>query len=202
MRRLAAALTLAALPGAADAHAFTSGANLYAQFVEGAGVVLATPAILLALVPLGLLIGLNGRAGMAGAWPGMLAGLVLGWIVAPSVGPGVVPAAVGVGAVLGVFGALVPDLRAPVPAALAALAVAVAVGVALEGHARFELPVLILAGIAFGVHLVVVLPAALVSGSAERWHRAWLRVGWRVAASWAGAIGLIYGAFLWSGQSA
>ena len=185
---------------AAGAHAFTSGANLYAQFVEGASVPLVTPAILLALVPLGLLIGLTGRVGMARAWPGVLAGLMLGWGVAPWAGPGVVLAAVGVGAVLGALGALLPEQGPPVPALLAGLAVTVATAVALEGHARFELPGLILAGVAFGVHLVVVLPAALVSGTAGRWPQAWVRIGWRVLASWAGAVGLIYAAFLWSGN--
>jgi hypothetical protein len=193
----AAGVTLAA--GQAQAHAFTSGADQYAQFVEGAGVMLGTPAIVLALVPMGLLVGQNGQAAMPRVWPALLAGLAGGWIAAPSVGPGITLAAVGAGAVTGALGALIPRLAPAALMALTALSAALSVMVALEGHGRWELPWLIIAGIMVGAHLVLVLPAAGVAATTDRWPAPWLRIGWRVVSSWAGAIALIFGAFLMRG---
>jgi hypothetical protein len=198
MRALCAAL-LALSPGAALAHAFSAGADGYGQFTEGAGVALNTPAILICLVPLGLLWGLGGRARVLAAWPWLLAGLVAGGLAAPSIGEGVVLAAVGLGAVLSILAALAPQADSLAIRALSALAGATAAAVALEGHPWGDLPLLILLGVALGLHLAVLAPAALASASQERWGRPWIQLGWRVAASWAAATAIIYGAFLWRG---
>ena len=190
---------LALLPDLAAAHAFSSGADQYAQFVEGTGVPLGAPAILLVALPLGVLIGLAGRDGMPLAWPGLLAGLVAGWLAGPLIGPEIALAATGVGAVLGTLGAVAPAQPRPALLALSALAGALAMLVAIEGHGRWELPVLIPLGIVLGVHLVVVLPAAVVSGALACWPAPWMRIGWRVLASWIAAAAVIYLAFLWTG---
>jgi len=195
IRRAAVAAALALLPQDASAHAFSSGRDLYAQFIEGAGVPLVTPAIILALLPLGLLAGLWRRDGMVQVWPWFIAGLLAGGLAAPLAGPDVVVAAMGVGVVCAVLAALGPDLPRLTVAALAALAGGLAAAVAREGHGFGELPLLIYAGIFLGAHLVTVVPAAAVSATLDRWPAAWLRIGWRVVASWSGAIGLMLLAF-------
>ena len=84
-------LTLAAaaglVAGQARAHAFQGGADGYAQFVEGAGVILTYPGILLPILALGVAVSLWDTEGLPRVWPHALAGQVLG-IFAASVGGG------------------------------------------------------------------------------------------------------------------
>jgi hypothetical protein len=65
---------------------------------------------------------------------------------------------------------------------------------AFEGHAFGSLPVTIYLGVFLGGMLVTVVPAGLVSFTREEIRRAWVTIGWRVAASWIGAITMMLAA--------
>jgi hypothetical protein len=191
-----AAALLALQPVAAQAHAFTAGADLYRQFVEGSTVPLVTAPILMLLLPLGLLAGLWRQNGMVLIWPGFALGLLAGIPAAPLASPGIALAASGVGIVLAVLAALAVPLTLWPARGLATLAGLTASMVSLEGHGWGELPVLIHLGILFGAHLVVMVPAALVASSLDHWNdRPWLRIGWRILASWSAAISVLLLAF-------
>lgn len=195
MRGRAAALAAAALPAPAFAHSFEAGAGLYDQFVEGTAVPLSDPALLLCLLPLGLLAGLWRADGMVAIWPALLTGQVAGVLLAPFVAPWIATVAVALGAASAVLAALKPGLPRAVPTALALATGLVASMLSFEGHGLGELPVMIHAGLLFGAVLAVAIPAGLVSATTERWPADWLRIGWRVVSSWSGAVALMFLAF-------
>ena len=80
--------------------------------------------------------------------------------------------------------------------AAAALTGGVSALAAFEGHALFELPLGVHAGLLLGANVAFAVVAAVVSASLDRWRRDWLRVGWRIAASWLAAISALVLAFL------
>jgi hypothetical protein len=66
----------------------------------------------------------------------------------------------------------------------------------VRGHGLFELPVFTHLGLLFGANLATALAAGLSSNLAMTRVRAgWMRIGWRVAASWIGAILVLMLAF-------
>lgn len=198
MRRPAAlsiCLIAALRPDRGAAHAFQSGAGVYDQFVEGVGVALSAPAVILCLLPLGLLAGLWRRDGMPVIWPWFLAGQAVGLFAAAVVPPSIAAAALGVGVATAVLAALRPDPPAPAPQVLAAITGLLATAVSFEGHGLFELPLGIHAGLLLGANLAVAAAAGLAAATLDRWPRHWLRIGWRVAASWLAAIALMVLAF-------
>ena len=190
-RALVGAAAACALAAPAHAHAFRTGADSYAQFLEGAGVPLGDPAILLGLLPLGVLIGLWRMDGMPAVWPAFIAGLVAGLAAAPLLPENIALAPLVLGLFASILGAAALGYpRGPI-ALFAALTAAVAAGTALSGHAWAELPIAIHAGVFLGVHLGVVLAAAAVVASRQAIAGGWLVIGWRMVASWLGAIALL-----------
>ncbi|MGB8622420.1 MAG: hypothetical protein WCD16_06355, partial [Paracoccaceae bacterium] len=64
----------------------------------------------------------------------------------------------------------------------------------LEGHDWGALPLTVLLGVFFGANLALVLPAGLVAVSRDHLKGAWLLIGWRVVASWVGAVAMMLAA--------
>jgi hydrogenase/urease accessory protein HupE len=78
VRRSLLTLWLGVCAGPVHAHAFDAGADAYGQFVEGAAVILIYPGILLPLLALGLLLSLWREDGLPTVWPVFLAAQVAG----------------------------------------------------------------------------------------------------------------------------
>ncbi|MEJ6390391.1 hypothetical protein [Gymnodinialimonas ulvae] len=193
--RYLSALALAVAPTSAAAHSFESGADLYAQFVEGAGVVVTYPAVFLPLLALGLFLSLWHAEGMVRAWPVFLLGQLAGIAVAPLVGEWILPLMMGTGLIVGALAALLPH-----PGRIAALFFAgllgiLALALGLEGHALFELPVLIHLGLIFGTNATVALAAGIARLAMDRVPADWMRITLRVAASWIAAMLMLILAF-------
>jgi hypothetical protein len=183
------------LAGRADAHAFQGGAAPYTQFVEGAGVILTYPGILLPILAMGVAISLWDTDGLPRVWPLALAGQILGVFAASLAGVWVAAAFIALGVVTAALAALWPDSRRAVIAGFACLTGLGAVTVALEGHGLFELSVFIQLGILFGVNLVLAAGAGAAALTLDRVPAAWMRIGWRVVSSWTGAILVLFLAF-------
>ena len=193
---------LAAVPSGAAAHSFESGADLYAQFVEGAGVVVTYPAVFLPLLALGLLLTLWQPEGMVRAWPWFLGGQVAGIFVAPFVGEWILPVMMGAGVVVASLAALLPRPMPAVTLPAAALLGVLTLSIGLEGHALFELPVLIHLGLIFGANAAVALAAGISRLALDRVEAEWMRISVRVAASWIAAMLMLILAFTLRGGGA
>lgn len=190
------------MPSGAAAHSFESGADLYAQFVEGAGVVVTYPAVFLPLLALGLLLTLWQPEGMVRAWPWFLGGQVAGIFVAPFVGEWILPVMMGAGVVVASLAALLPRPMPAVTLPAAALLGVLTLSIGLEGHALFELPVLIHLGLIFGANAAVALAAGISRLALDRVEAEWMRISVRVAASWIAAMLMLILAFTLRGGGA
>lgn len=201
LRKVALAVAAASIAAApAHAHAFNADADWYGQFLEAAGVVLGLPQLILPIAALGIFLALWDLDGLPKAWPAYLAGQVAGLGLAPSVGPAVAVAPVIVGAIAGIAGALGwPRSR------LAALSIAFAMGTAVfassfEGHGFLALSVYIHVGFLFAANVAVAAVAGLARVTFDASDAAWVRIGWRIAASWLAAILVLFAAFSLAGQ--
>lgn len=192
---LAGAVLLLA-SGAAQAHSFAAGADIYDAFVAGAAVMLAAPATLLPLMALGLLLSSWHSDGMVRAWPVFLAGQLAGIVLAPFVGLWITNALLIFGCIVAVLVALLPRHVRPEVLALAAIGGAGSTAYGLEGHALFELPVMIHLGIIFATNLIAAAAAALMRAATDRFPGQIMSIGWRVAASWLAAVQVLLLAFL------
>lgn len=178
----------------AAAHAFQAGAEGYTAFLEGARLPLDNPLILLALIAAGLMTGLWQRDGMPRVWLGLMAGLIAGLAFAS-----LAPQNIGFTAlVMAVISAVLAAAALRWPYALVLLVVTATGGAtgltALEGHALNEFPLTIPLGVFFGANLALVIPAGLVAFSGDLIKARWLNIGWRVLASWVGAISVMLAA--------
>lgn len=194
MRRVAAGGAGLLAAGPANAHAFDTGADTYAQVLEGMGVPLSDPVILLALLPLGIALGIWRVDGVPQVWPALVAGLVAGAAAAPLAGLWIAFAAILAGLVAAVMGVAAFAWPFWVMAAVSAGVGLVAAMAALEGHALGSLPLSIYLGVILGALLVAVVPAGLVSFTREEVRRTWVTIGWRVVASWIGAVTMMLAA--------
>lgn len=195
MRLNALSVALAVLAGPAHAHAFDAGADAYGQFVEGAAVMLTFPGIVLPLLALGVLLSLWREDGLPKVWPLFLAAQVAGVFGAALVGPVVALIFMGLGIVIAAMAALAPSVPQPLAYAFAGLAGGLAMLTAFEGHGLFELPVFTHLGLLFGANLATALAAGIAKLALTRVEAGWMRIGWRVAASWIGAILMLTLAF-------
>lgn len=184
-------------PSSAFAHAFSAGADKYAQFLEGSAVAITVPSMMLPLAALGVLLGLWRQDGMVKVWPLYLVTVLIGGGgLAPFVEAWIIPAFIGLGLLVATAAALAPKLPSVVAFLGAGLTGLAGASTALEGHAFLELPFFTYLGIFFGLNLTVAFSAAVVSASLQKWSVGWLRIAWRVAASWIAAILVLYLAFL------
>lgn len=184
------------LPERAQAHAFSAGKDAYGAFLEGAGVILSTPSLILPLIALGVMVVLWRSEGLLSTWPLFLVGQAAGLALAPLFPPSVALAPLGIGLVLGTLCALVPIARIgpaiPILGALTGVTVMLA---ALEGHGWGELRVRIHVGLIFAANLAVAASAGLARIIVERWPGEITVIGLRIAASWVAAILVLYLAF-------
>lgn len=190
----AALLSLA--PGAASAHAFSTGRDAYGRFLEGAGTVLGGPGLLLPVLALALMVALWREEGLLDAWPLALAGSLAGLAAAPFVGPWVGFSALGIGIVIAVLAALAPlgRLSAAIPW-LGALVLFAVLASALEGHPFAEVTLATRIGALFGAHFALAAFAGLVRVVRDAFRYPWVTILWRVIASWIAAILVLYFAF-------
>lgn len=196
-RALVSAPMLCALgPQGALAHAFSSGRDGYEQFIEGASVTLAAPALILPLAALGIFVGLWRADGMVRVWPLFLAAQVVGVGLAVLVGPWIATAGLAFGIATAVIAALRGAAARPVVFAMVALGGVIALAGSLEGHGFAELPVMIHLGILAGANVAVSAVAGLVVATTRRWRASWIAIGWRIAASWLAAIMVLFLAFM------
>ena len=179
----------------ASAHAFESGANLYAQFQEGTSVILSYPETLLPLMTLGILLSLWTIEGLIRAWPAFLIGLVTGFPFAALIGPWIVPVILAAGILTAALGAILNSHTKPAALGLSLVMGLLVSMVSLEGHGFLELPFFIYAGIFFGANLVLAISAGLTRFALEKVEAPWMRILCRVAASWIGAILMLVLAF-------
>ena len=201
MKRLA--LLLAVLPGAAQAHAFKTGADSYGAFLEGAGVILAYPGLILPLATLAVALALWKTEGMVAAWPAFLIGQVIGMALAPLVGiwAALIPLAFGL--VRGALAAIVSlgRIRGAMPV-FAVLMGAAVMAAALEGHGVAEIGIAIRLGLFVAANIATAALAGVLRVILERWDGDIPRIGARVAASWLAAILVLYLAFSVAGPAA
>ena len=157
-------------------------------------VALSDPVLLLALLPLGLALGIWRTDGLPRVWPALAAGLIAGAAAAPLAGLTIALAAILTGLAVAMMG--VAALRWPVwlMAAAAASTGLVSGMAAFEGHAFGELPAPIALGILSGALLVAVVPAGVVSFTRDALGAPWVTLAWRVGASWLAAIALMLAA--------
>jgi hypothetical protein len=186
---------LAVLAGPVHAHALDAGADAYGQFVQGAAVMLTFPGIVLPLLALGVMLSLWRENGLPAVWPAFLVAQVAGVFAAASVGPVVSLVFMGLGIVIAATAALAPSVPNAVALVAAALAGFLAMLTAFEGHGLFELPVFTHLGLLFGANLATALAAGLSSLGLTRVRAGWMRIGWRVVASWIGAMLVLMLAF-------
>ncbi|MEC7761015.1 MAG: hypothetical protein VX874_03755 [Pseudomonadota bacterium] len=205
MRRLTlpAALTAALIPGAAQAHAFKTGADSYGAFLEGAGVILGYPGLILPLATLAVTLALWKTEGMVAAWPAFLVGQIVGMALAPVVGLWAALLPLAFGLVLGALAAVVTlDRLGQALPILAGLMGAAVMAAALEGHSFTEIGVSIRLGLFVAVNVATAAIAGVVRVILERWGGQVARIGVRVAASWLAAILVLYLAFAVAGPAA
>lgn len=182
-------------PDRAGAHAFQAGAGAYQQFLEGAGVMVFTPGLLLPLAALGILLALWHAEGMVRAWPALIAGLALGIPLAAIAPPATETVLTALGAATAALAALLPRHWRSEALALAALTGLLAMAAGLQGHGLLELPLSIHAGLFFAANLVTACTAGLARVALERVPAQWMRILWRIAASWIAAILVLLLAF-------
>ncbi|MBY6201639.1 hypothetical protein KUV65_09720 [Maritalea mobilis] len=199
MKRIGIAATALIGAGPAAAHSFDTGADAYNQVVEGTGVVLTDPGLLIPILALGILLSLWDAEGLPRAWPFYLLGQIAGVIVASVVGPWITTVFIALGIVIAALAALLPRPTKTLAIGLAALTGVGALAVGLEGHGLFELSVFIHLGLILGVNIAVALPAGAARVALDKVAAPWMRIGWRVAASWLGAILVLYLAFEMTG---
>lgn len=187
------AATIAA--GPAFAHSFEAGADAYGRFVEGATVILVHPTILLPLVALGILLGLWDEGGLPTVWPVFLSGQLAGVAAASVSGPAVAVAFIGLGLATASAAALLPAVPRWLAFSLSGLVGAGALAASLEGQGLLILPIFTHLGLLFGVNLATAAAEGLARFAVLRVDAPWMRIGWRVAASWIAAILLLMLAF-------
>lgn len=193
MRKVTFALAIT-WPGALWAHGIGTTVG-YQQTLGSMVDSVYAPVILLLLVPLSLMAGTGGMDGSKRALAAFSIGLVVGFPLAASLG---VYGAVG-GLCFGMLCALQAAASLPLPKAVPAL-LAAGAGIAatiynLQGHPLGSLP--------FAVHLGVFLGPMLAATALTGWigmilqvaSQSWLKILFRILASWSFAANAIYLAF-------
>ncbi|MBC8130579.1 MAG: hypothetical protein H7Y08_09700 [Rhizobiaceae bacterium] len=186
--RPAALFGLTLLPSAAEAHAFTAGQGGYALFVEGASLLFHAPELVVAVLSIGLLIGLWNVEGMPIVWPFLAAGAAVGLFLPFLVLIDASIALYGLALCLGALAAL--DRPYPVAtmrfvSALAGLTIAYG---ALSLHGTAGLPAMVTFGLFAGLNVAVPMVAGAATLPRRFSTAPWPKIGLRILASWLMAI--------------
>lgn len=193
-RAVATLAAVALLPTVAAAHGFTPGADPWSQIMTGALVPVTDPALLLALLPLGLTLGIWSTEGLPRVWPALAAGLVAGAATAPLAGLSIAFAAILTGLATALMGAAALAWPVWVMAVVSAATGLFTGMAALEGHAFGTQPMTLHLGIIGGALVTVAVPFAIVASTRDLVPAPWLTIGWRVGSSWIAAIALMLAA--------
>jgi hypothetical protein len=193
-RPAAATLAAATLPTAAAAHSFAPGPDPWSQIISGALVPLSDPALLLALLPLGLTLGIWSTEGLPRLWPVLAAGLVTGAAAGPLAGLSIAFTAILTGLATALMGAAALAWPFWLMAAVAAATGLVTGMTMLEGHPFGSLPTTLYLGMIGGALLTVAIPFVLTATTRTVIPAPWLTIGRRVASSWLAAIALMLAA--------
>lgn len=156
---------------------------------------LTDPGLVLPLLALGVFLSLWKRGGLLEVWPVFLSAQLVGVFAAALVGPTIGLVFMGLGIAIAALAALLPRPTGGLSLGLAALTGLTAMLVVFEGHGVFELPVFTHLGLLFGGNLATALAAGLANLGLTRVSGGLMRIGWRVAASWIGAILILTLAF-------
>lgn len=188
------ALSVAALPGIAEAHNFKTGTAI-PQAIDAIGAALNDPVLLLTLIPLGLMASIWRTEGLLVVWLPAAIGLLLGiplavvatpWFAVPSLLMGVCCAGLAV---------LARDYNPTLLKAVAFVTGLFAMLSVLEGHGFFELPIAIYAGLLIGANAAFVIAAAIARAMLEKLPNVIARIAPRILSSWTAAIALMLLAF-------
>ncbi|MBS0563623.1 MAG: hypothetical protein JSR87_03825 [Proteobacteria bacterium] len=195
LRRLGLlAPAFALLPVAAEAHNFAKG-TIFPQIIEGIGASLNSPSGLLTLIPLGIMASVWQTEGILRLMPPLAAGLVAGIFLALFGSPAYVVPSLSVGIICALLAVIArPWPFAPL-AGLAAVAGVLVNMVTLEGHGFGELQFGIYIGIVLGAAAIPLISAAVARGALQKVPAFWMRLAWRIIASWSAAIALMYMTF-------
>ena len=186
------------LAGPALAHGFPPKVPFHDRVFDGIEEVLFSPATLLPLIALGLLIGLYGRRVLAQLWAVLIFSQILGLALAATTADWILPPLLGAGGLIASLAALLPSHSVREVQLATAATCALAVAAALDGHGPFDTPFASLLGILVAVNLTIGAAAVLPLGTMAISSAAWLRILWRVAASWIAAALILYLAFIMS----
>lgn len=181
--------------GRAEAHAFDAGADAYGQVVEGFAVILSYPGLLLPILALGVLLSLWKDDGLPRVWPMFLLAQVAGVLAGAYLGIWVGIAAMAVGCVTAIAAALLPHISVWVAQTLAVATGLAVMASAFEGHGLFELSVFIHFGLLLGANMTVAIAAGLARIALQRFPDPWMRIAWRIVASWICAVLVLVAAF-------
>lgn len=199
MRRLCLAAGPWLMPRPAHAHVLDVGPDALGQFVQGAATMLIHPGLLLPLLAVGVFLSLWSEDGLLRVWPVFLAAQIAGVFLAALAAPWIGMALMGAGIVTAGIAALLPPRPATPAFGMAGATGLLTMMTALEAHGPYELPVFTYLGLLFGANLVPASAASATRLAISRVTAGWMRIGWRVAASWIGAILLLTLAFEMSG---
>ncbi len=196
---VALALALAVAPGATQAHSPISGAD---GFLTGLLHPLSTPDQVLALLALGVLLGLRFSARAVLPWLGFVAGVPVG------MGMGQVgPLPPGIDTALLLMAAGTASLAALWPTGTTALALAMAgaIGLAIglastPGPGPLQATLVMLAGSMLGANLCLLYATGGIGWLRETITHPALAIGLRVLAAWIAAISVLMAALTMTGR--
>lgn len=197
-QRGAIAIAAIWLAGPALAHGFAPNVPFHIRVFDGIEDVLSNPAALLPLIALGLLIGLWERRVTVNVWAVLIFSQLLGPALAATTADWILPALLGTGVLVAALAALLPTHTAREVQLATAATCALAVAATLDGHGPFDTPFASLLGILIAVNLTVGIAAILPREVMALSSAVWLRILWRVAASWIAAALILYLAFILS----
>lgn len=179
----------------ARAHSFEAGAEGYAAFSNGASAVITDLAVVLLLLAAGIALGLSKLFDPASGFIAIICGAIAGIALSFSLATGGAIIGLTAAIVAGLWGAIAPDLRTTLIAALAA-AVGVAAGLAIyAGHGSEEIPLLAYIGSVVLIWLLTAICAGITKVIIETVGRLWVSIAFRAASSWVVAIAVMTLAF-------
>jgi len=195
MKKWVYAAALFLIPQTAFAHAFMAGTGFYEAFIEGTTVVLFWPPTLAVLISIGILISLWRTQGLVEVWLLFIAGLALGIALSFIPFEGLANYTYGVALVTAIFAAFGVISKKSVIGLITFVSGLFIMSAALEGHPLGSLKIAIYAGLFFAANLGIAMSAGVVSITLEKFSANWVRIAWKVVASWLVAIIILQLAF-------
>lgn len=179
----------------AQAHAFTADQGHYALFVEGVALVVHTPDLCVAILSVGLWIGIWRLDGMPRIWPSLMVGAAAGLALASFVGNTGAAGTYAISLGFGFFAIVDRPIAVGAMRIATALAGAAIASRALSLHGVEGLSPMIPLGLFAGLNVAVAMTAGIASLPQRHIAQTWPRIGMRVLASWLLAVTILMLAF-------